>query len=102
MTGHDERGSRKDDIVPYKVRSFQTTPNPNALKCVVEPSPAPREPRSYASAEQSGDDAVGRALFAIEGVTNLLIHDGWITVGKLAESEWKVLKPAIERALAGV
>ncbi len=88
--------------MPYKVRTFQPTPNPNALKCIVEPSPAPREPRSYAGPTLAADDPLALALFAIDGVTNLLIHDGWITVGKRENADWKTLRPAIERALASV
>lgn len=87
------------DNVPYKVRQFVSTPNPNAIKCVVEPSPAPDAPRSYAAADKAEGDALALALFQIEGVTNLLIHDGWITVSKRPEADWKRVKPAIERTL---
>jgi hypothetical protein len=85
--------------VPYKVRQFVPTPNPNAIKCVVEPSPAPDGPRSYGAGDQATGDALASALFAIEGVSNLLIHDGWITVNKRPDAEWKRVKAAIERTL---
>jgi len=87
----------------YRVIRFESTPNPNALKCVVEPSPG-REPRSYFRAEQADEagDELARALFALGPVTNVLIHTAFITVGKAPSAGWAALKPRIESALAGV
>ena len=31
--------------------------------------------------------------------SNILINDGWITVSKSAQTNWKSIKPAVERAL---
>lgn len=55
--------------------------------------------RSYRSREEAFDDPIAAALFAIEGVTNVLITPTWLTVGKRAEVEWRSLKPKIKRAL---
>jgi len=85
--------------VPYEVTQFQTTPNPNALKCVLDRSPAPDRPRSYLNATDAIDDPIAAALFSIPGVTNLLIHDGWITVGKNAAADWKPIKAGVRQAL---
>jgi len=82
----------------YRVTKFESTPNPNALKCVVEPSPGPT-PRSYFHAAAAGDDPLGSALFGIEGVTNVLIHTSFITVCKSPDRAWGPMKKAIERVL---
>lgn len=84
--------------MPYEVVEFQQTPNPNALKCVLDRPIAP-EPRSYRSKSEVGDDAVAAALFSLPGVTNLLFLDTWVTVGKSPETRWTSLKPAISRVL---
>lgn len=38
---------------------------------------------------------------AIPGVRNVLIHDEWISIGKLPESDWKTVKAAVKRVLHG-
>jgi len=85
--------------VPYVVTEFVTTPNPNALKCVLDVSPAPGGPRSYTRAEDAAADPLGAALMAIPGVRNVLIHDGWISVGKTPDAEWKRVKADVKRVL---
>ncbi len=85
--------------MPYRVTSFEPTPNPNALKCMVEPSPA-SSPRSYFNAGQAADDALAAALFDVDGVTNVLIHSAFITVGKRPDASWKSVRAGVERALA--
>ncbi len=84
--------------MPYLVRVFQTTPNPNAIKCVLDRTIADR-PRSYFRAEEAAADPVGAGLFAIRGVTNVLINGDWITVNKSPEADWKDVKAGVERVL---
>jgi len=85
--------------VAFKVVKFQETPNPNAIKCVLDRSPGP-VPRSYFNAEAAKDDPLGRALFAIPGVTTVLISDGWVTVNKAPGTPWGPVRAGVERALA--
>lgn len=88
--------------MPYTVTRFETTPNPNAVKCVLDASPLgpSRAPRSYRPGEPPSDDPLGEALLAIEGVQTLLIHDGWISIGKAGEAKWGPIKDAVKRVLA--
>ena len=96
--------------MPYAITECVTTPNPNALKFVLDAVPAGAIPRSYTSRPAdgsveratNGQDPLADSLFAIPGVTTLLIHDGWITVCKSPDAAWKTIKPAVKRALAGV
>lgn len=87
--------------MPYRVVRFDPTPNPNALKCLVEPSPADA-PRSYFSRDQATEagDRLALALFEIPGVTNVLIHTAFITVCKAPPARWPAIKNRLERALA--
>jgi hypothetical protein len=81
-----------------KVRTFQDTPNPNALKCVLNRRVA-ESPKSYFKPEDAAADPFAASLFAIPGVTNILIHSDWITVSKRPDADWKSIKSGLERVL---
>lgn len=85
-------------IVP-EVICFETTPNPNALKCVTTARPGAI--RSYFNAEQAEDagDALACALFAIEGVQTVLIHTEFVTVCKRADAKWIGIKRGVRAAI---
>lgn len=84
--------------MPLRVKSFQQTPNPNALKCLLD-ARLPGAPRSYFKPQDAQGDPLAAALFAIPGVTNLLIQPDWITVSKAPETPWSAVKPAVEKVL---
>ncbi|MEM7621770.1 MAG: NifU N-terminal domain-containing protein, partial [Planctomycetota bacterium] len=84
--------------MPYRVTRFESTPNPNALKCLVEPSPGP-VPRSYRAADEAAGDDVAEALFEIPGVTSMLIHEEFITVVKSPAARWKPIRDAVKSTL---
>ncbi|MBY0112423.1 MAG: NifU N-terminal domain-containing protein [Phycisphaerales bacterium] len=91
----------------YQVREFQETPNPAALKCVLDRAVDPIASatdapiRSYRSAQAAAADPLASRLFALPGVANVLIADTWLTISKTDAATWKTLKPAIVKALAG-
>ena len=101
----------------YKVVAYKSTPNPDALKCVLDRLITPIQLpvgklRAYRAKPDAKPDAqpelqvntqadpLAAALLAIEGVTNVLIHDTWLTVGKSKAASWAKLKPLVEQALA--
>jgi hypothetical protein len=86
--------------MPYHVRAFQPTPNPNALKCSLDHA-ITRKPRSYFNPAEAAaaSDPLAQSLFAIPGVTNLLINNDWITVSKSPEADWKPIRAAVEQVL---
>jgi hypothetical protein len=97
--------------MPLRVGAYQTTPNPLALKCVVEGGAMPgtgREGlRSYTNKAGARGDELAMAFFDVAGVRNVLIHaskeadqPGWISIGKAPEAAWKPIKAGIERVLA--
>ncbi len=85
-------------MMAYRVERFEDTPNPNAIKCVVSPSPTDK-PRSYFNASAAEGDPLATALFGIDGVTNVLIHTGFVTVSKTPSARWSTIRPRIERVL---
>lgn len=84
--------------MPYRITRFERTPNPNAIKCLVEPGPG--SIRSYFNAEQAAGDPLAAALFAVEGVTNVLIHQAFISINKAPDADWGPVKKAVESVLA--
>ncbi|NUQ51407.1 MAG: NifU N-terminal domain-containing protein [Phycisphaerales bacterium] len=84
--------------MPYNVVEFQETPNPHAMKCVLDRAIA-ESPRSYFSREQAAADPLASSLFALEGVTNVLMLGNFVTVSKAPGASWKALKAGVERAM---
>lgn len=81
-----------------KVVEFEATPNPNAVKCRLD-GRVSDGPRSYFNAPAAEGDPLARALFAIPGVTNVLILGDWITVSKDPKTAWPAVKGAVRRVL---
>ena len=82
----------------YRVTSFQPTPNPHALKCVLD-RPLPDPVRSFRRSEDAAADPLASALFAIPGVTGLLLSGGWFTVNKSPDADWSPIKNAVQAVL---
>ncbi len=82
----------------YRVKKFQETPNPNALKCVLDRR-AGDSVRSFFKASDAAADPLGAALFSVAGVTNVLINGDWITVSKRPDAAWREVKAGVERVL---
>jgi hypothetical protein len=83
------------------VAKFQSTPNPNAIKCILRtPLTAGPFPRSYFTSSAVESDALAAKLFSLQGVTNILIHENWVTVSKAPDVQWSKLKPQIEAVFA--
>jgi hypothetical protein len=55
--------------------------------------------RSYFKQDQAKGDALAEALFAIPGVTNVLIHVSFITVCKDPDAAWGAIKTAVKRVV---
>lgn len=90
--------------MPLRVKSFQPTPNPNAVKCVLDRAVV-REPLSYRSAPAPGEGAdegerLAAALFTVPGVVGLLLNGDWVTVNKAPDAEWSSVKEGVRRVLA--
>lgn len=82
-----------------KVLEVQPTPNPNALKFIVEGTISDK-PLSFFNPDAGKDHALASRLFAIPGVSSLLILNDFVTVSKSADATWKSITPAAKRVLA--
>jgi len=85
--------------MPYIVTQFESTPNPTAVKCLLD-RPICERPRSFLDAAAAANDPIASALFALPGVRNILMNGDWIAVNTLPGSDWRTLKPAIRRILS--
>ena len=84
---------------PLRFR-HEETPNPHALKFIVDRVLNPGPPRSYRRPEDAADDPLAAALFAAGPVTSVLVVSDFVTVNKKTSARWKALRPKIEAALA--
>jgi len=81
------------------VIGFEATPNPHAVKILTD-GPLGPTPRSYrAPPDRPVGDALADALYAIEGVRVVLIHAGFVTVGKDPAAHWRAIRPKARRAI---
>lgn len=83
-----------------KVVEFAETPNPNAIKCVLDAKVSDKA-RSYFNAAAAEADPLASALFAIPGVTNVLILGDFVTVSKAPASAWAPIRKGIRKVIEG-
>ena len=83
----------------YHVTEFESTPNPNAVKCWLDGAIS-SAPRSFLNAEAARDDPVAAALFAPGYVTTVLFFGEWVTVNKTPEASWRTVKAHVKKVLA--
>jgi hypothetical protein len=87
--------------VGMKVVEFATTPNPNALKCVLDTTVS-QKARSYFNPAAAAGDDLARKLFEVPGVTNVLILGDWFTVSKEPSASWASVKAGVKRVVEGI
>lgn len=86
--------------MPFEITKIETTPNPRARKLIVDP--APGSIRSYFKPDDALGDPMGKALFDIEGVTNVLIHTQFVSVSLDDAGAWKSTLPKLRQTLRTV
>lgn len=80
--------------------SVHPTPNPNSLKFSAAERPfIPEGMGAYASAAEAEADPFARALFAVEGVANVLVLPAFATVTKRPDADWNAVLPQVEAVL---
>lgn len=85
--------------MPYRVREVQPTPNPNAAKFVLD-QVVSQQTISFRQAEQAADHPLAARLFAIEGVSSLMLLGDFITICKTPQADWKSLTARVKDVLA--
>jgi hypothetical protein len=82
-----------------RVAEVQPTPNPNAMKFVIDRH-IWQQPLSFFNAEAARSHPLAAKLFAIPGVSGLLLLGNFITVSKTPQATWASIKTQVRRILA--
>jgi len=83
----------------FEVAEIQSTPNPNALKFVLT-RPVADRPMSFFNAEAAANHPLAAKLFAVAGVSSLLLLNDFITVNRSPDAKWSDIKRAVRKVLA--
>ena len=80
-----------------KVLDVDLTPNPQALKFILNEKLLSHESRSFNNAEEAANDPFAKAIFDIEGVVSVFYMDRFVTIEKDKKANWgKIQKPFSE------
>ena len=71
----------------FRVVEIQSTPNPNAAKFVLD-RPVSQQPMSFFNSSAANDFPLAKKLFAIPGVSSLLLLGDFITINKSPDADW--------------
>jgi hypothetical protein len=87
--------------MPFRITEFESTPNPNAVKCWLD-RPISDGPRSFLTAEMATEDPVAAALFAEAGAVCVLFNGNWVTINKSPDAGWDTVKRKVRQVLSEV
>jgi hypothetical protein len=85
----------------FRVQEIVPTPNPNAAKFILDKAIA-EQPTSFFDAASAADHPVASKLFAIDGVSSLLLLGDFVTVNKTPDAKWSQLNARVKAVLAAV
>ncbi|MGA2582595.1 MAG: NifU N-terminal domain-containing protein [Tepidisphaeraceae bacterium] len=83
----------------FAVKEVQQTPNPNAAKFVLD-GPITDRPTSFFNAVSAQDHPVASRLFAIKGVSSVLLLGDFVTVNKSPDAVWSEIASKVKQVLA--
>jgi hypothetical protein len=75
----------------FKVIEIQATPNPNALKFILD-HVISEQPASFIHADAAANHPIASKLFAIKGVKSVLILRDFVTVNKEPGEKWAAIR----------
>ena len=82
-----------------RVIELQSTPNPNAMKFVLDRVISDR-PVSFLSSTAASGHPLAEKLFAIEGVISVFLLNDFVTVNKSPQVSWKELAAKVKKILS--
>ena len=83
----------------FRVIEIQPTPNPNAAKFVLD-RPVTQQPMSFFNASAAKDHPLAKDLFAIPGVSSLLLLGDFITINKSPQTDWDDITEQARKVLS--
>jgi Fe-S cluster biogenesis protein NfuA len=79
------------------VEDVDLTPNPHALKFVLNNKLLIAETRQYPDKDSAKDDLFAKGIFEIEGVASVFYMDKFVTIEKTTDANWgQIQRPFIE------
>jgi len=75
------------------------TPNPNALKFILNHPVIKQGTKSMKSPDEADGDKLAQALFGLKGVTTLFYMENFITVSKDESVDWDVLEEEVRLSI---
>jgi hypothetical protein len=81
-----------------RVTDVQPTPNPNAMKFVLDGQVAAGT-LSFLTPESAAGHALASRLFALPGVVSVMLLGDFVTVNKSPQTRWSALTPAVSAVL---
>jgi NFU1 iron-sulfur cluster scaffold homolog, mitochondrial len=85
--------------MPFRVVEIQPTPNPNAVKFVLD-GRISEQPTSFFNAAAAKDHPLAAQIFEVKGVTSVLLLGDFVTVNKSPSVKWADISKHVERVLA--
>ena len=76
-----------------RITDIQPTPNPNAMKLLLD-APAADGTKSYFNPAAAHGDPLATALFAIPGVAGVMLLNTMITISKRRDADWPAILAA--------
>lgn len=85
--------------MPFRVNEVQPTPNPNAAKFILDRTVA-EQPTSFFNAAAAEGHPLASKLFAIPGVSSVLLLSDFVTINKSSAARWADIKSQVSAVLA--
>ena len=79
--------------------TVQPTPNPNALKFILNHKVKEEGNSSYKSPLESSENPLASALFTIRGVDQIHFFDNVITITKFGYEDWENIEPQVSECI---
>ncbi len=79
------------------VEDVDLTPNPHALKFILNTKLLNRETRQFPDKESAQNDPFAKGIFDIDGVVSVFYMDKFVTIEKATDANWgQIQRPFIE------
>jgi Fe-S cluster biogenesis protein NfuA len=83
----------------FRVINIEETPNPDALKFILDQTLLVSGVRQFDNAQAGSKDPLARPLFALGGIESVFYMGGFVTVAKFPNRGWDDLKPQVVKAV---
>jgi hypothetical protein len=87
--------------VGFTVVQIQPTPNPNAMKFVLNGSIS-SQPISFLKVEEATGHPLASSLFSIPGVSHVMLLGDFVTIGKQPQASWSQINEPVKQILASL